>query len=187
MPTTTTHPVTTQAVTTQPATTQCTPAPVNVSTVVRPRDGGDASWFLNSLVTTVVTRAETRGSYGISEHLLTAAANPPRHVHSYEDEALFVLEGEIELVVDGRSAVAGPGCFAFVPRGVPHAFAVRSETARMLAIVSGAEAPGGGLERFFVAAGVPAPVRSLPVPAAPDPVALGAIADAHGIVLLPPG
>jgi quercetin dioxygenase-like cupin family protein len=165
-------------------TTEPTPAPS--SPVVRPRDDGDASWFLNSLVTTVVTRAETGGAYGISEHLLTAAANPPMHVHLYEDEAFYVLDGEIELVVDGRSAVAGAGCFALVPRGVPHAFAVRSETARMLAIVSGADVPGGGLEGFFVAAGVPAPVRALPEPAAPDPVALGAIADAHGIVLLPP-
>jgi quercetin dioxygenase-like cupin family protein len=169
---------------TPPATS--TPAP-SAAAIARTRDDAAATWFLNSLVTTTVTRAETAGAYAISEHLLTAAANPPRHVQTAEEEAFYVLDGEVELEVDGRVVLAGPGTFALVPRGVPHVFAVRSATARMLVISSsggGQPVPGGGLDDFFVAAGEPAGARVLPEPAAPDGAALAAIAAAHGIELL---
>ena len=99
------------------ATTTTAEPTASAAPVVRPRDHGEASWFLNSLVTTVVARAETGGAYGICEHLLTAAGNAPMHVQPHEDEAFYVLDGEIEFVVDGRSAVVGPGGYALVPRG----------------------------------------------------------------------
>ena len=154
--------------------------------VVRHTDETEGRWFLNGLMTTLATGAETGEAYCLMEHRLTAACNSPVHRHEVEDEAFYVLDGELEIAVDGQSVVAGPGCFALVPRGVLHGFAVRSATARVLVIVSGSDVPGGGLERFFAVAGVPAPVRALPEPSAPDPGALTAIADVHGIVIAPP-
>ena len=156
------------------------------STIVRHQQEGDATWFLNGLMTMKATSAETGGAYCLMEHLLTAAANPPLHVQHHEEEAFYVLDGKIEFEVDGAIVVAGPGSFALVPRGAAHTFRVLSETARMLVITSGG-APNGGLEDFFQVAGVPAPERVIPQPQAPDPVALTALANSHGVDFLPLG
>jgi quercetin dioxygenase-like cupin family protein len=158
-----------------------------MKTIVRHRDDGQATWFLNGLMTTKAETAETGGAYCLMEHLLSAAANPPRHVQTDEEEAFYVLDGEIEFEVDGDIAVATPGTFAFVPRGAAHAFRVLTDTARMLVITSApGGAPGGGLRNFFEAAGTPASARVLPVPQAPDPTVLGPLAAAHGVELLGP-
>lgn len=158
-----------------------------METIVRHRDEGTATWFLNSLVTTKAGMSETGGAYCLMEHLLTADANPPVHVHRDEEEAFYVLDGEIELEVDGVVARVVPGSFALAPAGRPHTFRVLTPTARMLVIASSPNA--GGSSRggsFFEAAGVPASARVLPVPAAPDPARLAALAADHGIDILPP-
>jgi mannose-6-phosphate isomerase-like protein (cupin superfamily) len=52
---------------------------------------------------------------------------PPVHHHDGEDDAFYVLEGEVTFIVDGDEVVARPGTFVLVPPGVPHTFANRSE------------------------------------------------------------
>jgi hypothetical protein len=49
--------------------------------------------------------------------LLSAASNPRIHVQVDEDEAFYILDGEIEFGVDGQVALATPGTFAFVACG----------------------------------------------------------------------
>jgi quercetin dioxygenase-like cupin family protein len=158
--------------------------------VVRHRDDGPATWFLNGLLTVKASNADTGGAYCLMEHVLTPAGNPPPHVQTDEEEAFYVIDGEIEFEVEGQVVLARAGTFALVPRGATHTFRVLTETARTLVISSagrGGQAPGGGLERFFQSVGTPATSHTLPVPAAPDPVALTAAAADHGIVILPPG
>ena len=46
----------------------------------------------------------------------------PLHRHDVYDEGFLVLDGEIDFVAGNQTLRCGPGCFAFVPRGVPHAF-----------------------------------------------------------------
>ena len=153
--------------------------------LVRHTDEQPARWFLNGLMTTLATTAETGGAYCIMEHVLTAACNPPVHLHAVEDEAFYVLEGEMEVVVGDTSTICGPGTYAFAPRGVEHWFRVRSPEARVLVITSG-ETPLGGTHAFFEAAGTAAPARRLPTPEAPDPGALAALAEPRGITLIAP-
>ncbi len=45
----------------------------------------------------------------------------PLHVHHETDETFFVVSGELTLHVDGKTHRLGPGDYAFVPRGTPHA------------------------------------------------------------------
>jgi mannose-6-phosphate isomerase-like protein (cupin superfamily) len=159
----------------------------DMETIVRHRNEGRTTWFLNGLMTTKAEHAETGGAYCLMEHLLTAAANPPMHVQTDEEEAFYVLDGEIEFEVDGVVASAAPGTFALVPRGAVHTFRVLTDTARMLVIASAPTgAPGGGLHHFFEAAGEPAAAPILPTPREPDPVMLTALAARHGIEILPP-
>lgn len=158
-----------------------------METIVRHRDEGTATWFLNSLVTTKAESAETHGAYCLMEHLLTPAANPPMHVHADEEEGFYVLDGEIEFEVDGVVGIARPGTFALAPAGKPHTFRVLTDTARALVITSApAGNTNGGAASFFRAAGRPATAPVLPELEAPDPVRLTALAADHGIEILPP-
>jgi len=56
------------------------------------------------------------------------------HVHADEDDAFYILEGEMTFELgDGEEVAAPPGTFVLVPPGVPHAFTNHgSESVRML-------------------------------------------------------
>jgi steroid delta-isomerase-like uncharacterized protein len=70
----------------------------------------------------------------------------PYHTHHREDEAFYVIEGEISVVCDGKWLKTGPGAYVFGPRGIPHGFKVTGSTpARMLLLC----APGG-FEHFVL-------------------------------------
>jgi len=155
---------------------------MQTTTMIRGRDEGQATWFFNALMTTVASTAETGGAYSLTEHLVTAASNPPMHVQVAEDEAFYILDGEVEFEVDGQVAVATAGTFAFVARGAAHLFRVRTDTARMLVICSGK--PTDNLEDFFLGMGDPATERTLPPPAAPDMERLAVLTARTGIELV---
>jgi quercetin dioxygenase-like cupin family protein len=152
------------------------------TTLIRDRDEGQATWFINALMTSKVSMAETGGAYSLTEHLVTAASNPPMHVQVDEDEAFYILEGTVEFEVDGQVVTATPGTFAFVARGAAHTFRVVTDKARMLVICSGK--PAHNLEEFFLAMGEPAAERALPAPAPPDVDRLVSLAARSGIDLL---
>lgn len=152
------------------------------TTLIRGGDEGEATWFFNALITTKASMSETGGAYSLTEHLVTAASNPPMHVQVAEDEAFYILEGEVELEVDGQVVTATPGTFAFVARGAPHLFRVLTETARMLVICSGKSSDN--LEDFFSGMGEPAAARMLPQPSAPDESRLAALTARTGIELV---
>jgi quercetin dioxygenase-like cupin family protein len=44
------------------------------------------------------------------------------HVHSDHTDSFYVLEGEVEFLVDGEWRRGGPGTFFSAPRGVEHGF-----------------------------------------------------------------
>jgi quercetin dioxygenase-like cupin family protein len=155
---------------------------METATLVRNAAEGDATWFFNALMTTKAAMAETGGAYSLTEHLVTAASNPPMHVQVDEDEAFYVLDGEVEFEVDGAIVTATPGTFAFVARGAAHRFRVLTDTARMLVICSGK--PADNLEDFFLGMGEPATERSLPTPSAPDEARLVALCERTGIELV---
>ena len=152
------------------------------TTMIRTSEQCDATWFFNALMTTKATMAETAGAYSLTEHLVTAASDPPKHVQVDEDEAFYVLDGEIEFEVDGEVVVGTPGTFAFVARGAAHLYRVLTPTARMLVICSGK--PTDNLEDFFLGMGAPATERALPVPSAPDLDRLMTLSARTGIELV---
>jgi quercetin dioxygenase-like cupin family protein len=155
---------------------------MQTTTMVRGTEDGEATWFFNALMTTKASIAETAGAYSLTEHLVTAASNPPMHVQLDEDEAFYILDGEVEFEVDGDVVRATPGTFAFVARGSAHLFRVLTDTARMLVICSGK--PVDNLEDFFLGMGEPATARVLPEPGAPDLERLMALTARTGIELV---
>jgi hypothetical protein len=108
----------------------------------------------------------------------------PLHRQPADDETFVVLEGELRFFLgDSAPVEAGPGTTVHVPAGAPHAFAVASESARLLVLTT------PNHEAFFRAAGEPASARALPPDAPPDMAKVGAAAERFGVEILgpPPG
>jgi len=148
--------------------------------IVRGPGEGEAVWFLDNFIT-VKTSAADGASFGVSENCLPAGSTTPFHRHEAEDEAFYVLEGEMTLFLDGgRTRRVGPGGYVHLPRGVAHGF--RTETALRMLVLSD---PAGFVEMVGVAGG-PAERRELPPPAAPDFARLEAACKRYAITLLGP-
>ncbi|MGI8407185.1 MAG: cupin domain-containing protein [Actinomycetota bacterium] len=79
------------------------------------------------------------------------------HLHPDEEEALYVIEGELLVHVDGKEHQVRAGGIVVAPRGVPHAFLVTSKVARVLAILS-----PGKAEAFYRGASEPASSETNP-------------------------
>ena len=102
-----------------------------------------------------------------------------------EDEAFYVLEGELQFHVEGRSFMATSGAWVTLARGSVHFFKnTGSKPARMLIVVTPA-----GLEDFFLEIGREA-VEEESEPVAPTPEEIQKLiktAPAFGIeIRLPP-
>ncbi len=72
-------------------------------------------------------------------------------MHHREDEAFWILEGELTFQVGDETIKASPGSFLYGPRDVPHGYTVDSGPARMLFLLSPA-----GFEEFIYASSEPA-------------------------------
>jgi quercetin dioxygenase-like cupin family protein len=120
--------------------------------IVRADGEGERLRFWGGGVLTMkATAEETNGAFLLFEDLMSQGKTTPLHVHADEDEALYVLEGEILVHLDGTDHPVGPRGVAIAPRGVPHAFLVTSPTARVLTM----QTPGTA-EAFYRGASEPA-------------------------------
>jgi quercetin dioxygenase-like cupin family protein len=146
---------------------------------------GAAVWHLGALLTFKATAEATAGRLWAKELLAPRGMAVPRHVHSREDEAFYVLDGEVSMHIGDDVIHAETGSFLWGPRTVPHAFRIDSETAKVLVIST-----PGGYDRFFFDTGTPAATPT-PPPATepPDLDAVAAAARAHGVDIIgpPPG
>ena len=134
-------------------------------------------WFLGTRVWLRATTAQTGGALGLIEQVVPPGFGSPYHVHHNEDEAFYVLEGEIRFFSGERSWVVGPGGFAFLPRDVPHGFRTEGDApSRSLLLVTPA-----GFERFVTELSEPAPPAG-----PPDLGRLAQVAATYGLEIFGP-
>src|SRR4029077_46990 len=146
-----------------------------VAPIVRAADEGERLGFYGGGVHTwKATASETGGAFLLFEAVMSRGKTTPLHTHPEVDETLYVLDGEILLHIDGEEQSLGPGAVAMAPRGVPHAFLVTSETARILCL----ETPGSS-EAFYRGASEPA-TRELETAAPVDFARVRASAERNG-------
>jgi quercetin dioxygenase-like cupin family protein len=131
----------------------------------------EAFWWQGSLMTIKARSEDTCGALGLVEGSFYEGFGPPLHVHRREDEAFYMLEGEIRFRQGDDEFVAGPGSWVWGPRGVPHAFKVEPGGARALVIIT-----PGGFERMFEEGGVPVLDSAKPPTTEYDPEAARALA-----------
>ncbi len=127
---------------------------------IRRAGEGESIAVVGDLYTFLVTGDDTEGAYAIWHATVPPGGGPPMHLHRYEEEAFFVLSGEMTFFAGGRELVAGPGTFVVLPRNGLHRFQNMSTgVAKMLILVAPA-----GLERMFRETGVPWSHLSEPIP-----------------------
>lgn len=132
---------------------------------------------LSALGSTYVTKTDgdqVGGAYSLMEESFWGETTP-LHTHVAAEEAFYVLEGDLEAWVAGRTTTVGAGDFLVVPRGAPHGLRRLSPSpVRMLTLLS-----PPGVERLF------AEVVELGEEALlADPERLAALAARHGTEVL---
>jgi quercetin dioxygenase-like cupin family protein len=111
--------------------------------IVVPPGSGKVLKFLG--VTHKLTRHQNGGAYYLFESEFDPESGNRLHVHRYEDEVVYVLEGAIEIRLGNQKLQASAGGVAHLPKNIPHALYNPLKTyLRILAI-----AIPGGLENFF--------------------------------------
>jgi mannose-6-phosphate isomerase-like protein (cupin superfamily) len=117
------------------------------------------------------------GAYTLVEQTLIGAP-PPLHVHDREEEAFYVLDGDLVVHVSDDRLTAGPGTFVLVPRGIPHTFRAAGDAApRFLVIASPA-----GIDRMFAEIADRFPASDGP----PDPAGFAELTARYGTRIVGP-
>jgi quercetin dioxygenase-like cupin family protein len=151
-------------------------------------DARRAVWFLGALVRERIGGDATGDALAVLEHTGHRGYNSPMHRHLRDDETFVVLDGTLELTVDGEHHVAHAGAALWLARQSLHGFVVASAGAKFLTLHTPA-----GFDRFTLEAGSPAHVeegeRSIHQPDSivpPSPEELTRIAATYGIEIVGP-
>ncbi|PVX85936.1 cupin domain-containing protein [Paraburkholderia unamae] len=139
--------------------------------------------FGGSRTRLLVPGEQTGGAWCMLEIFAPAGRSTPTHRHEREDETLMLLEGQLEVVVDGAPHRLKPGENVVLGRGTTHQFVNRgATTAHYLLICSPA-----GFDRFVAASSDAYDSTVAPVP--PNDAAktrMRAAAIEFGIDIVPP-
>jgi quercetin dioxygenase-like cupin family protein len=157
--------------------------------VAAPATSRGALWHLGGLLRIRADGAATNGALAVVEEHARLGYRTPPHVHTREDETLYVIDGELSYRRGDEEGRAGPGEVVFLPRHVAHHFEVVSGHAHFLNMVAPA-----GFEDFFAQVSGPARADRIPAEADSPPVDLQlmtAVAARLGVTILnrpePPG
>ena len=130
--------------------------------------------ILGMPLTMLCEARETGGAWSLFEEIVPAGMGPPPHRHDW-DEAYYILDGEIDFLIDGKAVHSGAGDFNCLPRGTVHGFkGASSSPARVLIFA----APAHGSEFFEE---LSREIRSLPE----DSARIPEIGQRHGVEFVP--
>ena len=143
-----------------------------IAGITRAGDGqDDIRW--NILGQTYVPKQVTEACF--SWHAtLPVGTGVPEHIHPEQDEFIYMLEGKLDLTLDGVVATANAGDLVRMPRGIPHAiFSNGDRAAKCLFWVT----PSRRLYDLF---------WQLDKMGGADPAEIVAVSAAHEVDFLPP-
>jgi quercetin dioxygenase-like cupin family protein len=141
--------------------------------IVRPSEGATIEGPVGGPLTFKARGEQTNGTFTALENVIPPGQGPPLHTHVNEDEAWYMLEGELRFELDGELRAPPRGSFVFVPRGAPHCFQNTADTpARILVMFI-----PSGMEQFF---------DQFEALSAPDPQAFARIGDPRGMKISGP-
>ena len=101
--------------------------------IVHPADQVKVTFGAGDEYRYLATGNDTNGGYYLVEAIVPPGGGPPFHIQTREEEAFYILEGELSFYGDDGEIVAGPGTYLNIPKGAKHRFRNnRNETAKML-------------------------------------------------------
>jgi quercetin dioxygenase-like cupin family protein len=93
-----------------------------------------------------ISSSDTGGDLAVFEQTgLTPKGGPPLHIHPFQDEWFYVIEGDYLFQVGTDKYKLKSGDTIFLPRKVAHAFIQLTDRGRMIVSYS----PAGKMEAFF--------------------------------------
>jgi len=96
-------------------------------------------------VTHKLTDAQTGGAFYLCEAVFGPESGSPLHIHHYEDEVIYVLDGAIDIRLDKEKLHAPAGGIVHLPKNIPHALQNPLKTPLRILVY----AIPGGLENYF--------------------------------------
>lgn len=109
------------------------------------------------LFTIRLSEAESNGSIVIADFEAMPGCEPPRHIHTLEDEVFIITEGTITFFIGDNIVEGKKGDVVFLPKHVPHHFVITSD--RLKATVM---ATPGNIEHFFRSISMPYETGDVP-------------------------
>jgi quercetin dioxygenase-like cupin family protein len=130
---------------------QTNPVSSTAGFLLSPSDG-EKIWIVGDTLRFKATSAQTGGAFTVIENVSLTGNGPPPHLHENEDESIYVIDGEFEILLGAKTMRAEPGAFVFVPKRTVHRFRCIGDSPGKVLI----HFIPGGIEGFFREAGVPA-------------------------------
>jgi quercetin dioxygenase-like cupin family protein len=149
----------------------------------RHADQAHSMWYRGDLFTFLAEGRDTGGQFTIIQFAPKRGLEPPPHTHTNEDEAYYVLAGELTFRVGEQEIEAQAGSFIFLPRGVQHVWRIHTPEARLLMMFTPA-----GLENFFKQLADPVvgdDLHNAPQ-TRPDMARMRTLADQYGLIFPAP-
>lgn len=143
---------------------------------------GNSRAYMGSIMTIPVNGESTRGRLAVVEVKARPGNEPPPHVHEWEDELLYLLEGSAEFYCGKDRFVVGAGDYLFIPQGVAHAMTFLTPSVRLMGVLSSTGERPIGADRYFVK--VSKPATSLELPATGTAATYATAADLAPIIRL---
>lgn len=92
---------------------------------------------------------QTTNGAAFIEYSTKKGEEPPDHIHRTEDEMFYVLEGALTFTCGEQTFDVDQGGFVFLPRGVTHGYAIRSDgLVHLIAVTSPPRERGEGWDGF---------------------------------------
>ena len=118
---------------------------------------GNSRWYKGFLYSVMAGSSDTNGVFNLAVAKMRPGTEPPPHVHTREDEFLYVLSGELRAYSDGNVFSLTAGECIFLPRRKPHAWLITSDEVKVILV-----ATPGGFYNAFKQMSVPSERMDLP-------------------------
>jgi len=139
----------------------------DVAPAVTYRPNPKRYYFDVALGSILLSGKDTGGAYCLLDLSVAPGLGVPRHTHTREDEAYFVVSGELEAIVGDEGFTLKAGDTLMAPRNIPHRLRNSGEIDNHYLIMFSPS----GFEDFLIATSVPAPDNAV-APTEPPAVAV---------------
>lgn len=91
----------------------------------------------------LASSGDSGGAFEVFELTGPRDSGPPPHAHPWS-ESYSLIEGTVDVFLDGQTLSGVPGCFFQIPAGTFHSYRITSDMAKVLLVTS----PAGAADFF---------------------------------------